>query len=328
MLVLTVSLGCGRLTPEKKAAFEYKFKKGASRVTETKTAVNLHFSKLSLPAPAAANADGGSPAQHEKVVSPQPSLVPEEITELVRQGKLKSAGFECRMRSDQMTAEVHKKEEYADIYARNELVDFRLQVNGLAVPSGGIVALIGGMTGEGEIIKRDRNGGLRSLPRIMGLAIPNSDDPYLGRLMEYIRNAPSYPAEPMSVGQTWSQVLSILVPVDSLSDGQSKGFIRVEAVNKNTLEKVQKGIAYVKTDLSLVVAWDVTVPEQGRTRLSLTLTGDGYRMFDLKKGWECGMFAKGGVKLDLNAEAREKTGRKTHTLVNADGTFEVAGKLL
>lgn len=157
---------------------------------------------------------------------------------------------------------------------------------------------------------------------------PNADDPYLGRLLEYIRNAPSYPPEPMIVGKSWSRNLSILVPVDSLSDGQSKGFIKIEVVNTYTLEKVKKGIAHIKSDLSVSINWDVTVPEQGRTRFGLTLTGDGYRMFDIKKKWEYGMFVKGNVKLEIDAQAKEKTGRKSVTRVQADGTFELASKAI
>lgn len=318
ILAAATLAGCGKITLPGQTRLAYRFVKGESHAADTKTTVNLNFSKLVIPSPPSA----------EKDKNLQSSLIPEVIAKMIREGRVKSASMECRLKNDQMVAESYKKEEYADIYSRNELLDFRLHLNGLAVPTANIEAILRGLAGEGEIIKRDQSGGLRNLPKILGLTIPNADDPYLGRLLEYIRNAPSYPPEPLSVGKSWSRNLSILVPVDSLSDGQSKGFIKIEVVNTYTLEKVKKGIAHIKSDLSVSINWDVTVPEQGRTRFGLTLTGDGYRMFDIKKEWEYGMFVKGDVKLEIDAQAREKTGRKSVTQVQADGTFELASKAI
>lgn len=316
ILAAATLAGCGKITLPGQARLAYRFNKGESHAAETKTSVLLNFSKLIIPSQPSA----------QKAPDPQPSMMPEGLMKMIRGGRVKSASMECRMKNDQMVADVYKKDGYAEIYTKNELQDIRLNINGLAVPTGNIKAIIGGLAGEGEILKREQNGGLRNLPKIMGLTIPNADDPYLGRLLEYIRNAPSYPSEPMGVGKSWSHNLSIMVPVDSLSDGQSKGFIKVTVINTYILEKVQKGIAYIKSELSVSINWDVTVPDQGHTRFGLALTGSGYRMFDIKKGWEHGMFVKGDVKLELDAQAKDKTGRKSITQVQADGKFEMASK--
>lgn len=177
--------------------------------------------------------------------------------------------------------------------------------------------------------KRLSAGEWYNLPRIMGMNLSGAQtDPYIGRLLGYMKNGFALPDNDVGPGYKWDSGLSISIPVDSLSLGQSQGFIDIDINNKQELLKTDKKIAEIKIDFLLLLKWDVNIPEEGFSRCELSIAGSGYRLFNIRKGWDYGMFLKGNSKILINSETRDKSdpGKMIPLSVDATGNFELGSK--
>ncbi len=177
--------------------------------------------------------------------------------------------------------------------------------------------------------KRLSSGEWYDLPRIMGMDLSGAQaDPYIGRLLMYMKNGFALPDAEITPGYKWDSNLSVSIPVDSLSKGQSQGFIDIDIVNKQELVKAGRKIADIALDFQLIVKWDVTVPDEGFSRCEFSLTGSGHRFFNIRKGWDYGMFLKGDSRILIDSETRDKVdpGKLNTLIINATGNFELGSK--
>jgi hypothetical protein len=179
--------------------------------------------------------------------------------------------------------------------------------------------------------KRKSTGEWYNLPKVLGIDLTAAhDDPYLSQLLLYLKRGFAYPDKEIYNGFKWNSNLHILIPVDSLSKGQSKGFIRIDITNNQELVKTEKNIANIKLDFELLLGWEVNVPEEGFSKCNFSLKGDGFRLFNIKKGWDYGMFLKGDTKIKIDAETIDKgnSNKRIPFILDADGDFGIASKIM
>ncbi len=177
--------------------------------------------------------------------------------------------------------------------------------------------------------KRLSTGEWYNLPRIMGMNLSGAQsDPYIGRLLMFMKNGFALPDQAVVPGYKWDSGLNISIPVDSLSLGQSQGFIDITITSKQELVKTDKKIAEIKIDFQLLVKWDVNIPEEGFSKCEISLLGSGYHLFNIRKGWDFGMFLKGDSKILVNSGTKDKAdpGKRIPLLIDATGNFELGSK--
>ena len=239
--------------------------------------------------------------------------------------------FELNLITNRTETVTLSKRDSADISKKSEIVNFLIKANDQIVPLdekfSTIIKLI---ISEEQKRKRKFTGEWNNLPKIMGIDLtPAQNDPYLSKLLLYVQKGFTYPNNMIYNGYKWDSNLHILIPVDSLSKGQSQGFILIDIKNNQELVKTEKNIANIKIDLLINVSWEVNLPDQGFTKCNFVFNGKGFRFFDIKKGWDYGMFLKGGTELKIDAETIDKDDIKKRIpiVIDADGVFEMASKL-
>jgi len=127
----------------------------------------------------------------------------------------------------------------------------------------------------------------------------------------------------LKIGEKWTNNLDIFIPVDSIS----QGFIKISVVNENLLESVKENIANIKISEEIKVSWDVTIPQNGYSKIEFSFTGNGYRFFDMKNSWEFGMFLKGKYNLSLDAVSRDANKNYSIKNIEFSGNTDMATKV-
>ena len=299
----------------------YKFKQDKIFKSDKRFSFKFDINQIDISQKNPRLSDGSSPQNHnDSILS--------SIKEILLKDDLKSLQFdlatiltETLTRSMVDSAHLSRISEFKTLSARADNKEIRTDES--------LINFIKVIITEKQDRKRLSSGEWYNLPRIMGMNLSASQsDPYIGRLFIYMKNGFALPDKAISPGYQWDSNLNISIPVDSLSQGQSHGFINIDITNKQELVNTDKRIADIKIDFQLLVKWDVTVPEEGFSRCELSLNGSGYRLFNIRKGWDYGMFLKGDSKILVNSETKDKADpdKRIPLLIDATGNFELGSK--
>lgn len=310
--------GCHTGQRDKANSFALRFQKGDDHSSISRFAIHLKISKMILVKGRNSNR---SDTSKEDVMS----LIPPKLIELSRDDKLRSLDFDVWTNNHQQVLDVHDDGHVADLSQRVQINEFRLRANNDSISAAGILGFLQAFLGGEKTFKRMSDGSWIDIP-IFGLQLPANDDPFIGRLLDYVRKWGAFPSSEIRLGSTWRDSLHLLVPVDSLSGGTSHGFIKVDIFGTDSLHNIQNDIANIKSNLNMCVTWSVDIPSQGYTKLSLLVEGGGYRLFDMKKGWDHGDFFRGEVKTSIDALTLDSLGRKAATRAEMSGTIDLASK--
>jgi hypothetical protein len=300
----------------------YKFEQNKKFQSDNKLTVKLKINKILLPNKNRLPSDSSSNfLRNDSILK--------GIRDIVSKNNLKT--LELNLITNRTETVTLSKKDSADISRKSEIVKFLINANDQIVPlDENFSAIIKLIIREEQKRKRKFTGEWFNLPKIMGIDLtPAQNDPYLSKLLLYVQKGFTYPDNMIYNGYKWDSNLHILIPVDSLSKGQSQGYILIDIKNNQELVKTEKNIANIKIDLLINVSWEVNLPDQGFTKCNFIFNGKGFRFFDIKKGWDYGMFLKGDTELKIDAETIDKddTKKRIPIVIDADGVFEIASKI-
>jgi hypothetical protein len=315
VIIFIICYGC----EDKTVILNYKFEQGKKYLSNSKLLATVEINNIVLPTKR-------DTTQADSTFN----FLSTDLRNMFTNDSIKTIDIEIL--TDLTETVGNNLKDYSEINILKQINKIALKVNGTDFPdSENLIAFLKLILGEGEQLhKRAYNGSWQDLPTIMGVNLQEmSKDVYIGKLLTYFQTIFSYPTEKIDVGYKWNDNLNITIPFDSLTEGTSNGYINIEILNARELEKIDKGIANIKLDLSINVSWDVFVPDQGHTKCDFLIKSSGYDFFDINEGCNIGKLLKGGVILLINAEIidNEDITKTNLVIIDVSGNFEFANKL-
>lgn len=307
---------------DKGVFLSYKFEKDKNYLSNSKFFVKLNVNKILLPP------KKDSSQVKNSIIPLKKDILFTDIRDMFANDNIRE--IELEITKDKSETVTNRWNNSGEINIKSVVNNLLLKANGVDFPlEQELASMLKVFLGGEQVRKRSSSGEWQNLPKIMGLDLTEAENnPQINKFLMYLKSGFSYPDEKIEIGYVWNNDLHIFMPVDSISDGQSQGFIRVDIENKRNLEKIEKNIANINFELSIKLSWDVVVPGQGYTKCNLIINGRGYQFFDLKKGWSYGMFFKGNIDLKIDAETidEENKNNKIPIIIDATGTVELANK--
>lgn len=250
------------------------------------------------------------------------------VMKLINSGLLNEA--EINIQTTKTEKITHIEGASAEIKINSNVKDFSIKSNNSKIPLDNTVSALLKFFIEEEVNQiKAQNGSYLTASKFFGIDLNEAkNDPYLNEIISYTQKAFSFPDTAITTSNLWNNDLHINIPVDSLSNGESNGYINFDIENKKQFEKIINHNAHIKLNLNAKIKWDVSVNKKERSKVELVIIGEGYQIFDLKNEWDQGMLLKGKIyfKLEAGSTDNQNNIENKTTLADIEGSFKYATK--